>query len=1140
MSSPSRLLVLAGFVWAQAVTPPTRAADPPPGPPKIPALFPASGATDVCPDTPLRLTFDAPPTLGPAGKIQIFDAATHAVVDTIDVSSPTATKTIGGMAGFNYYPVIITGNTAAVFPQPGVLAYGKSYEVTADASVFSGVTGLDQPGVWRFTTKPAAPATGATRLIVAADGTGDFCTVQGALDAVPAGNTAPVTIFIRRGTYPEIVAFSAKHAVTLRGEDRAQTIITYANNANFNGLGSPYRRGLFLAFHTHDLTITNLTLRNTTRLGGSQAESIILDGTTSAHAILRDVDLFSRQDTLQINGQAYVSGCHIEGDVDFMWGTGPCFFVNCTAQALRSNAYYTQIRNPATNHGYVYVDCTFGGAAGVAGNFLSRIEPGRFPASEVVLLDCVLGPAVGAVAWRFDAAAPAGAGGRGGAAAGAPNPPLTPPNPSGIHFWEFNSHTADGQPVDVSQRLAASRQLKPPDDAALIANYRDPSWVLGGDWKPLAAPIFAEAELVSDGALGSQPSREASTVAEAMADRTAGTASRPTLGQPAITVQPVGQVALAGTSPELVVAAAGAGPLIYQWSRNGTPIPGANSPGLRLTGLTAGETATYVVVVADAAGTVTSEPARVTVAAPMAAPAPQLPVIPSREFDVTARGAVADGATDNTAVIQQTIDAAVAAGGGNVVFPAAAMPYLSGPIRLGNQINLQVNAGATLRALPYSATPRAGAYPLTGAAYAHFITASNAHDVALTGGGTIDGDGAAWWAAFTANKAMPHRPYLIRLGNCERVLVAGLTLVNSPMFHAALGANHLTVFGVTINSPDAPNTDGLDPSGSHQLIQGCAISCGDDNIALKPGGTFCADVTVADCKFGRGHGVSIGGQTNRGLDGLTVKNCTFEGTTSGLRLKADATEGGPVQNVTCTDLVMTNVPYPLVFYSYYNQVGNPGTVSGSLQTTPTKVKAWNAAPPNPLPGRALPTWKNITISHLTATGTRGHSIIWGLPLPVGLFDQVRLDDVHITGGPGLEIYNATNVRFTGGTEVGPLITCNALVLIRQPADQAVVAGTDAIFTVGVAGTSGVTDTAPAFQWSCDGRPLTDGPRPDGAVVAGATTATLSVAHVQPGEAGRYAVTVTNHLDVFDVAANALRPGGAEVAATSETARLSVR
>ena len=100
---------------------------------------------------------------------------------------------------------------------------------------------------------------------------------------------------------------------------------------------------------------------------------------------------------------------------------------------------------------------------------------------------------------------------------------------------------------------------------------------------------------------------------------------------------------------------------------------------------------------------------------------------------------------------------------------------------------------------------------------------------------------------------------------------------------------------------------------------------------------------------------------------------------------------------------------------------------------------------------------------------------------------MQLDDVHITSGPGLEVYNATNVRFTGGTDVGPLTTCNTLALIRQPADQSVAAETESTFAVGVAGTSGEAETAPAFQWSCDGRPVTDGPRTDGAVIAGATT-----------------------------------------------------
>ena len=234
--------------------------------------------------------------------------------------------------------------------------------------------------------------------------------------------------------------------------------------------GSIYRRGVFLAHRVNDLVIANLTFRNTTPQGGSQAEAIILNGSPGARAILRDVDLYSYQDTLQINGQAYLSNCYIEGDVDFMWGTGPCFFENCVCRSLRSGACYTQIRNPVTNHGYVFLRCVFDGLPGIKDNYLSRIDPVRFPYSEMVLLECILGNAVGPVAWQFQ---------------GAPGAPAA--TASNVHFWEFNSHSADGKPVDVSRRLAGSRQLAHPGDTATIANYSNPAFVLGNDWNPKRA-----------------------------------------------------------------------------------------------------------------------------------------------------------------------------------------------------------------------------------------------------------------------------------------------------------------------------------------------------------------------------------------------------------------------------------------------------------------------------------------------------------------------------------------------------------------------------------------------------------------------------------------------------------------------------
>jgi pectin methylesterase-like acyl-CoA thioesterase len=449
------------------------------------AMFPKADAKDVCPDTPLRLTFSGPPVAG-TGKIQVFDADSDALIETIDVAEPTRIKTIGGFPNFKYYPILIAGNEAAIYLPDGALSYGKTYYVKIDAGALKDggantFAGLTDAKSWRFTTKARPPEIFAKQLTVAADGTGDFATVQGAIDFIPEGNTDPKTIFIKNGTYNEIVCFTGRNNLTFQGEDRNKTIIAYANNNAFNNnaggnpfapganpstatrrTGAVYRRGMFLAHRVTDLTIENLTLHNTTPQGGSQSEAIILNGRPDARAVLRDLDLYSFQDTLQINGQAYITNCYIEGDVDFMWGTGPCFFENCHAKSLRSNAYYTQIRNPPTNHGYVFKRCTFDGAQGVTGNFLSRIEPTRFPASEVVLIDCVLTDAVGPVAWRLDRAAEA----------------------PDIHFWEYNSHTPDGQPMDTSKRPAFSKQLKLPEDKETIGNYSTPSWVLGGDWTP--------------------------------------------------------------------------------------------------------------------------------------------------------------------------------------------------------------------------------------------------------------------------------------------------------------------------------------------------------------------------------------------------------------------------------------------------------------------------------------------------------------------------------------------------------------------------------------------------------------------------------------------------------------------------------
>jgi pectin methylesterase-like acyl-CoA thioesterase len=441
-------------------------------------IFPAAGARDVCADTPLRISFSAPPAVG-EGKIKVLDASDNSLVQSVDVTAKTATQSIGGLPHYQYYPLIISGNDATIYLSNGSLAYGKSYYVMIDAGAFrnasgpySGISGRTD---WKFSTKAMPPAAGTSKLNVAADGSGDFCTVQGAIDFVPDGNTARTTILLRKGTYIELIYLANKHALTFTGEDRTKSVISYANNAKFNPASdkATYHRGVFLAAGCRDLVINNLTIRDTTPRGGTQAEALILNGNTESKAIIANVDLYSFQDTLQFNCQTYICDSYIEGDVDFMWGKGPCFFENCHCYGTRSKAYYTQIRNPETNHGFVYHRCTFDGPDGVTGMYLSRIAPAVYPHSEVVLMDCVVGSAVSPVAWLLNVSAKS------------TTAPTAAPD---VHFWEYNSHAAAGRPVDVSKRLGVSRQLKSPDDAELIADYSKPSFVLGNDWQAESDP----------------------------------------------------------------------------------------------------------------------------------------------------------------------------------------------------------------------------------------------------------------------------------------------------------------------------------------------------------------------------------------------------------------------------------------------------------------------------------------------------------------------------------------------------------------------------------------------------------------------------------------------------------------------------
>lgn len=422
----------------------------------VAARFPAAEATAVNPDTPLRLTFDRAVRAGVSGRIRIHRAGDGAVVDTLDLGAPQ-TRLVGtNPTPYAFLPVIATGATAEIFPRAGVLAYGQSYYVTLEPGTVldaagGAYVGSTDPAAWRFTTKNAGPVPGTAAVTVAADGSGDFTTVQGALDFVPAGNTRRTTITVRRGTYREINYLgAAKPFVTLRGEDRAGTVIAYANNANFNAGNN---RAMF-SCDASDVTFETLTLSNLTPRGGSQAEALRGNG---QRVVLDRVTLTSFQDTLLWNGGLFATDCLIEGDVDFMWGGGACHFHRCELRSVGAG-FLAQVRNGQTGKGHVYVDCRLTAAPGVTNVFLARIDPRQgvantWPHSQVVFIDCAMGTHIAREGWRLDNAT------------AAPD----------VQFWEYRSTDLAGATLDVTGRIAASRRI----DETVAAQYRDPRFTVG-------------------------------------------------------------------------------------------------------------------------------------------------------------------------------------------------------------------------------------------------------------------------------------------------------------------------------------------------------------------------------------------------------------------------------------------------------------------------------------------------------------------------------------------------------------------------------------------------------------------------------------------------------------------------------------
>lgn len=383
-------------------------------------------------------------------------------------------------------------------------------------------------------------------------------------------------------------------------------------------------------------------------------------------------------------------------------------------------------------------------------------------------------------------------------------------------------------------------------------------------------------------------------------------------------------------------------------------------------------------------------------AAPLATP---LVAQPSpRVCDARSFGAKADGMTKDTRAIQAAIDSCAAHGGGTVRLSGGA--FLSAPIVLKSHITLDIERGATLLgSTDFNDYPKITEFRQPGRQA--LVSATHAEDLAIVGGGTINGSGQPWWDALRAaqkkfgRSAPDVRPRLVVFDHCRHIRMQGVTVEDSPMwqivpyYSSDIVIDHVTVLA----PPHAPNTDGIDPFASnHVVIRHVHIDDGDDNVAIKSGQPGSpgpddpsTDITVTDSVFLHGHGLSIGSEIAGGVQHVTAERIRFEGTDNGIRVKSNRDRGNNIDNFVFRDITMKNVKTAILISEYYPKIPKNDTAEPVTRLTPH--------------------FHDIEIDHLTATGSKTAGVIIGLPeSPVR---NVVLNHVHIAAQTGMTISNAT-------------------------------------------------------------------------------------------------------------------------------------
>lgn len=232
-------------------------------------------------------------------------------------------------------------------------------------------------------------------IVVSRDGTGNFRTLQEAIESARAFMDYTVTIYVKNGVYKEkVIVPSWVENIDIIGEDRDKTIITYDDHANINKMGT--FRTYTVKVEGSDITFKNLTIENNAAQLG-QAVALHTEGDRLKFINCR---ILGNQDTIYTGAKftrLYFKDCYIDGTTDFIFGPSTALFEDCIIHSKR-NSYVTAASTPKeAKYGYVFKHCKLTAEPGVDKVYLGR--PWR-PYAYTLFIECELGKHIVLAGWH--------------------------------------------------------------------------------------------------------------------------------------------------------------------------------------------------------------------------------------------------------------------------------------------------------------------------------------------------------------------------------------------------------------------------------------------------------------------------------------------------------------------------------------------------------------------------------------------------------------------------------------------------------------------------------------------------------------------------------------------------------------------